>query len=95
MAQWAALRVSVFDFRTATSEMIFQDFTPMFQPMSIEKSKFTLRSQAFLVSVLRNYFAEALFFVSCPANFEVTPPLILSKRKAGITPGLRIKIQFF
>ena len=72
--QWAALCVSVFDFRTATSKMIFQHSTPMFQPMSIENSKFTLRSQAFLASVLQNYFAEALFFVFSTADFEASLP---------------------
>ena len=47
MAQWAALSVSVLEFRGVTSLMIFQDSTPMFQPMSIEKTKFTLRSQVY------------------------------------------------
>lgn len=60
--------------------------------MSIEELKFTLRSQAFLAGVLQNYFAEALFFAYCPANFEAAPPLILGKQKAGIAPSLCIDI---
>lgn len=40
-------RVCVSDFRAATSIMVFKKFTPIFQPMSIEKSKFTLRSQVY------------------------------------------------
>ena len=47
MAQWAALSVSVLEFRGVTSLMIFQDSTPMSLPMSIEKTKFTLRSQVY------------------------------------------------
>ena len=33
-------------------------------------------------------FAEALFFVYSTANFEVAPPLVRDKQKAGIAPGL-------
>ena len=40
-------RVSVFDFRGATSPIVFQNSTPMFRPMSIAFSDFTLRSQAY------------------------------------------------
>ena len=38
-------RVSVFDFRGVTSQVIFQNFTPKFVAMSIEKSDFTACSQ--------------------------------------------------
>ena len=47
MAQWAALSESVFDFRGVPSPMIFYDSTPTHGAMSIEKSKFTLRSQVY------------------------------------------------
>ena len=46
-SQWAAVGVSVLEFRGVTSLVIVQDSTPMFWPMSIEKSKFTTRSQAY------------------------------------------------
>lgn len=49
-------RVSVFDFRGVTSEVIFQNSTPMFCPMSIEKSDFTACSQHLLASVPQNSF---------------------------------------
>lgn len=94
MAQWTALGVCVSDFRTATSEMIFQDSTPMFQLMSIEKLDFTLCSQAYSYKPSSKLFFEALFFAYCPANFEVAPPLILGKQKAGIAPGLSCMVSF-
>ena len=47
VAQRAAIGVSVLEFRGVPSPMIFQDSTPMFWPMSIEKFKFTTRSQAY------------------------------------------------
>lgn len=37
---------------------------------------------------------KVLIFTYCPAFFEMSPPLISSKQKAGITPGPRIKIHF-
>lgn len=77
MAQWASLRVSVFDFRTATSEMFFQDFTPMFFPMSIENLDFTTGSQVYSCKHFSKPICEALFFVYTTANFEVAPPLLL------------------
>lgn len=79
MAQWAAAGVSVLEFRGITSpidQLIFQNSTPMFQSMSIEQSNFTARSQYILAKASRNRFCEALFFVYCPASFEVSPPLI-------------------
>ena len=71
MPQWATLGVSVFDFRGVTSQVIFPNSTPMFQPMSIEKSKFTVCSQYNCASVFHNRFREVLFFVYCSVNFEV------------------------
>ena len=47
MAQWAALSVSVLEFRGVTSLMIFQDSTPMFAAMSIAFSDFTFCSQVY------------------------------------------------
>ena len=94
MAQRAAVGVSVLEFRGVTSLVIVQDSTPKFEAMSIEKSDFTAGSQNILASVFQNGFCECLFFVYCPANFEVAPPLILDKQKAGIAPGPCIKIQF-
>ena len=47
MAQWATLSVSALEFRGVTSPVVFQDSTPMSLPMSIEKTKFTLRSQVY------------------------------------------------
>ena len=88
MAQWASLRVSVFDFCGVTSPVIFQDSTPMFWLLSIEKLDCTDGSQAYSCKHFSKPICEALFFVSCPANFEVAPLLILDKRKAGIAPGL-------
>ena len=64
-------RVCVSDFRAATSIMVFKKFTPIFQPMSIEKSKFTVCSQYNCASVFHNRFREVLFFVYCSVNFEV------------------------
>ena len=46
-SQWAAVGVSVLKFRGVTSPVVFQDFTPMLPAMSIEKSKFTARSQVY------------------------------------------------
>lgn len=43
----------------------------MFQPISIEKSSFTLCSQYNLASVFQKPFYEALFFVFSPANFAL------------------------
>ena len=60
--------------------------------MSIEELKFTLRSQAFLASSPRKCFCYFSFFAYCPANFEVAPPLISGKQKAGIAPSLCIDI---
>ena len=45
VAQWAAVGVSVLEFRGVPSLVFFQDSTPMFLTMSIEKSDFTLRSR--------------------------------------------------
>ena len=47
VAQWAAAGVSVLEFRGVPSPMIFYDSTPTHETMSIEKSKFTLRSQVY------------------------------------------------
>ena len=47
MAQWAAVGVSVLEFRGVPSPVVFKDSTPMFWPMSIAFSGFTLRSQAY------------------------------------------------
>ena len=94
MAQWASLSVSVFDFRTATSEMIFQDFTPMFLPMSIEKLDCTDGSQVYSCKHFSKPICESLFFAYCPANFEVASPLILGKQKAEIPPVLSFILYF-
>lgn len=84
MTQWASLCVSVLDFRGVTSEIIFQNSTPMFCPVSIEKSNFFLLVHRYiLVSVLRNCFAESLFFVFSTANFEAVPPPVLNNQKTG------------
>ena len=55
--------------------------------MSIEKLDFTAGSQVYSYKPLQNHLADALFFVFCPAIFEVAPPLILGKQKAEIAPG--------
>ena len=47
MTQWAAIGVSVFEFRGVTSKVIFQDSTPMFAAMSIAFSDFTFCSQVY------------------------------------------------
>ena len=47
MAQWAALSVSVLEFRGVTSLMIFQDSIPMFAAMSIAFSDFRFCSQVY------------------------------------------------
>ena len=94
MTQWAAIGVSVFDFCGVTSPTIFQDSTPMFAAMSIEKSDFAACSQYNLASIFQNRFCQALFFVYCPANFEVAQASVRGKRKAGIAPGLCMNIQF-
>lgn len=94
MAQWAVLGVSIFEFRGVTSPMFFQNSTPMFQPMSIEKSKFAACSQYNLASIFQNLFCEALFFVYCPANFEVAQATLEGKQMAGIAPSLCMDIQF-
>ena len=46
-SQWAAVGVSILEFRGVPSPKVFKDSTPMFWRMSIEKSKFTLRSQVY------------------------------------------------
>ena len=71
VTQRAAVGVSIFNFRGVSSQVIFQNSTPMFQPMSIEKSKFTACSQHNFASAFRKSCCESLFFVYCPANFEV------------------------
>ena len=70
-SQWAAVGVSVLEFRGVPSPMIFQDSTPMFAAMSIEKLDFTACSQYIPASASQNRFRKDLFFVYCPANFEV------------------------
>ena len=47
MAQWAALGVSVFDFRGVSSQVFFKKSTPKFEATSIEKSDFTACSQIY------------------------------------------------
>ena len=70
MAQWAALSESVFDFRGVPFPMIFQDSTPMFWPMSIAFSDFTLRSR---VQSLRAHLKPGFE----KPNSLFTPPQIL------------------
>ena len=94
MTQRAVLGVSVFDFCGVTSPTIFQDSTPMFAAMSIEKSDFAACSQYNLASIFQNLFCEALFFVYCPANFEVAQATLEGKQMAGIAPSLCMDIQF-
>lgn len=52
----------------------------MFQPISIEKSSFTLCSQYNLASVFQKPFYEALFFVYSPANLRPVDKLCPGKR---------------
>ena len=47
VAQRAAIGVSVLEFRGVPSPKVFKDSTPMFWPMSIAFSDFTLRSQVY------------------------------------------------
>ena len=75
MAQWAALSVSVLEFRGVTSLMIFQDSTPMSLPMSIEKTKFTLRSQVYSCMPFSKPLLRSPFFVYSTTNSEAAPPL--------------------
>ena len=49
--------------------------------MSIEKFKFTLRSQVILLSVFQTTFYETLFVVYFTADFEVAPLLPSRKTK--------------
>lgn len=87
MTQRAVFGVSVFDFRGVTSLVIFQNSTPKFEAMSIEKPKFTLSSRYILASVFRKPFCEALFFVYCPANFEVALPAPWVSKRPGLLPA--------
>ena len=68
-------RVCVSDFRAATSIMVFKKFTPIFQPMSIEKSKFTVCSQYIIASVFRKPFTQPFSLFTPPQILRGPSPL--------------------
>ena len=67
--QWAPIRVSVFEFRRSTSEMIFTNSIPMFESMSIEKRNFTVYSQAYSCKCFPNLFLRSPFLCLLSRNF--------------------------
>lgn len=70
--------------------LIFQDSTPKFEAMSIEKSKFIVCSQYNFACVSQSLLGEVLFFVYCSVNFEVALPLFwVSKRPGSLTSDPR------
>ena len=80
--------VRVFNFRSVTSPVFFQNSPPM----SIKTSNFTTCHRIFLQVSSKTLLSKP-FFAYCPANFELASPLILSKQKTGIAPGPRMKLN--
>ena len=65
-SQWAAVGVSVLEFRGVSSPMIFYDSTPTHETMSIEKSNFTLRSQVYSCKCFPNLFRRSPYSLFSP-----------------------------
>ena len=74
-SQRAAAGVSVLEFRGVPSPMAFKDSTPMFWPMSIEKSKFTVCSQYIIASVFRKPFTQPFSLFTPPQILRGPSPL--------------------
>lgn len=87
MTQWAAVGVSVFEFRTATSEMIFQNSTPTFWPMSIEKSKFTTCSQVIRSKYLKPILEKPISLFSAPQILRAPFPCFQASERPGSLPA--------